>query len=110
MHRAELAPPEDDGSGSTTANVSRGSVGNKVRGYYMCIAHMHFLHPPVAWPQHIEVIPPYFVFCTTNLMRIYVQQNPAVLAYDKTGLRSAMSATWEETEKSLEESKVVKLR
>jgi hypothetical protein len=34
------------------------------------------------------------------------QQNPAVLRYDPTGLRSAMSATWAEMDKSLEQYRV----
>jgi 2-keto-3-deoxy-L-rhamnonate aldolase RhmA len=37
-----------------------------------------------------------------------VLQNPAVLRYDPTGLRSAMSATWAEMDKSLEQYRVSK--
>ncbi len=106
MHRAEIAPPEDDSSTLTDPSASRGSVGNKVRVYYLSSTYPLFRIPQ---PQQNEITPPppYFLFCTSTLMGIFVKQNPAVLAYDKTGLRSAMSATWEEMEKSLEANKVV---
>jgi hypothetical protein len=44
-------------------------------------------------------------YCT-RLHSTPMLQNPAVLRYDPTGLRSAMSATWAEMDKSLEQYRV----
>jgi hypothetical protein len=45
----------------------------------------------LAWPDHPPVGASSLLWCVCS--RWCPQQNPAVLAYDPTGLRSAMSAT-----------------